>query len=520
MYRSRAYKNTPLTQTRKILNWPTRYRGWLIFAFLVALGIVIFAFTRPATVEITAYPTDSTIKFGDQSLTDGKLSAEFKPDTHNLEISRQGFKTHTEKIELKRAKIFKKEFALEPLPHKFSLTIQPEEAQYEIILADGSTRAGESSFKEEVSAGSLKIKLTADDYQDLEKEIFLDQDTDLTLWMDQPDQLLHNLGVFNSGPAPKGVALTPNNKEAWVTRLVTSPAVGIYDPFTGNMLDEIDLDGDGGVEVVFNADNTKAYVSQMQTAKVYEIDVITRQVERTFDTESAWSKIIELSPDGQTMFVANWSGNDVAEFDLESGELRRRLSTVKTPRGLYVTPDGQQLYVAGFGKGELERIDLADGSRHSIYTSGGAMRHLAADETKGVLYISDMAEDCIWLMDLATEEVRKFVDTESNPNTIDLSPDNKVLYVSNRGVNHPVSYHQAGPEWGSILAFDTETGKILDVIVGGNQCTGLDVSPDGRYLIFTDFLDNRARFYEIPGYKALISGNGGRAGSYQGDLQK
>ncbi|MFH2105053.1 MAG: YncE family protein [Parcubacteria group bacterium] len=493
---------------------------WLVFGFLLAVGIVIFAFARPTSVEITAYPSDSVIKFGDQSSTDGKLTADFKTGAYDLEISRQGFKTHSEKIELKRAKIFEKEFALEPLKHQFSLETQPEEAQYRLTLFDASLREGKSLFEGELPAGSLKIKLTADGYQDLERVIFLDQDTDLTLWLDQPDQLLHNLGVFYSGPAPKGVALTSNNKEAWVTRLVTSPAVGIYDPFTGNLLDEIDLGGDGGVEVVFNADSTKAYASQMQTAKVYEIDTATRQVERIFDTESAWSKVIELSPDGRTMFVANWSGDDVAEFDLESGQLRRRLSTVDTPRGLYVTPDSQQLYVAGFGAGELERIDLADGSRHLIHTSDGAMRHFAADEDKGVLYISDMAEDVIWLMDLATEEVSQFVDTESNPNTIDLSPDKKVLYVSNRGVNDPESYYNAGPEWGSILAYDTETGKILDAIVGGNQCTGLDVSDDGRYLIFTDFLDNRARFYEIPDYETLAGGNGGRAGSYSQDLQK
>ena len=120
------------------------------------------------------------------------------------------------------------------------------------------------------------------------------------------------------------------------------------------------------------------------------------------------------------------------------------------------------------------------GSRPEKSSSGGALRHFAADEAKGVLYISDMANDNILLMDLATEEVSQFVDTESNPNTIDLSPDKKVLYVSNRGVNDPESYYNAGWEWGSILAFDTETGKILDAIVGGNQCTGLDVSDDGH----------------------------------------
>jgi hypothetical protein len=33
-------------------------------------------------------------------------------------------------------------------------------------------------------------------------------------------------------------------------------------------------------------------------------------------------------------------------------------------------------------------------------------------------------------------------------NTMDLSPDGKVLYVSNRGENNPRSCYIPGPEWG------------------------------------------------------------------------
>ena len=77
-----------------------------------------------------------------------------------------------------------------------------------------------------------------------------------------------------------------------------------------------------------------------------------------------------------------------------------------------------------------------------------------------------------------------------------------------------------GPEWGSVLLFDTETGKMLDAIVGGNQPTALDVSPDGKYLVFSDFLDARLEVYEIPSYETLKNGNGGRSGIYKSELKK
>ena len=71
-----------------------------------------------------------------------------------------------------------------------------------------------------------------------------------------------------------------------------------------------------------------------------------------------------------------------------------------------------------------------------------------------------------------------------------------------------------------MLAIDTATGKILDAIVGGNQCTGLDVSPDGTLLAFSDFLDNTIRVYTIPDYETLAAGNGGRAVAHLKDIVK
>jgi DNA-binding beta-propeller fold protein YncE len=77
-----------------------------------------------------------------------------------------------------------------------------------------------------------------------------------------------------------------------------------------------------------------------------------------------------------------------------------------------------------------------------------------------------------------------------------------------------------GPEWGTVLAIDTATGTVLDAIVGGNQPTGLDVSPDGKLVAYSDFLDNRVSVYEIPPHETLLEGQGGRAQERFEDLQK
>jgi DNA-binding beta-propeller fold protein YncE len=175
--------------------------------------------------------------------------------------------------------------------------------------------------------------------------------------------------------------------------------------------------------------------------------------------------------------------------------------------------------VAGFEDGELQRIELAGGKAKTLLRTGGAMRHLVGDADGERLYADDMGTDQAFAVDLASERVRKLARTDHVPNTIDLSPDGRVLYVSNRGRNGP-SYYLPGPEWGSVLAIDTASGKVLDAIVGGNQTTGLDVSADGHLLAFSDFLDNRVHLYAVPPHGTLAAGGGGRAAAHRAELAK
>jgi sugar lactone lactonase YvrE len=42
---------------------------------------------------------------------------------------------------------------------------------------------------------------------------------------------------------------------------------------------------------------------------------------------------------------------------------------------------------------------------------------------------------------------------------------------------------------------DTETLTLIERVWGRNQPTGLDVSPDGKLMVFTDFLDNNLQLY-------------------------
>ena len=149
------------------------------------------------------------------------------------------------------------------------------------------------------------------------------------------------------------------------------------------------------------------------------------------------------------------------------------------------------------------------------------MRHIAVDADRKMLFISDMGKNAIWQLSLSDDTVKKFVATDSHPNTIALSPDKKVLFVSCRGHNYSsTNYYRPGPDWGSVLLFDASTGKMLDAIVAGNQPTALAISPDGKTLVFSDFLDAKMEIFKVPTYTELLKGNGGRSSVYKKELIK
>ncbi len=329
-----------------------------------------------------------------------------------------------------------------------------------------------------------------------------------------PGQVVNCLYKRDGVPSPKGIAFTPDGKEYWVTSLMNkSRGVIVFDSETGSHKKDIILPGGGGVEVIFSRDGSNAYVSQMETGRVYEIDATSKEVTRTLETKSTWTKVMVISSDGKTLYASNWSSNNISVTNLETGDFLYHINSVATPRGIYITEDGKYLYVAGFKNGEIQKINLRTKESSVIYRNEGAMRHIVADEKKGMLYVSDMANAKIYRVYLENDRVEEFIKTERNPNTIVLTEDKKILIVSNRGANNKDSYHIPGPEWGTVMFFDTSTGNILDVVIGGNQPTGLDVYKNR--VVFSNFLDGNIILCQIPNYKDFLEAGGGSKDTFK-----
>lgn len=404
--------------------------------------------------------------------------------------------------------------------HRLRVESWPPRARVEVQGPDGTVRKGRAPLTLRLPSGQVTIRASKKGHRGWSETFKLEKNTEVIPCLDPDDQLVRCQRIIPCATRPKSVVLSPDGSVVWVAILWGPITAQVFDTRTGEKLDQISLKKHGGTELELSHDGSKVYLSQMATGEVHELDFKTRKLLRTFNTRGTWTKVIKISADSKTLFASNWVSSDVSIIDLQSGKLRRRIRTVGKPRGMYPTRDGRYLYVAGFKDGELQKIDLRTGRGKVLYSKGVSLRHIVADEKRQRLYISDLARNQILVLDLTNDKIRHFARTNNKPNTIALGPERRVLYISNRGKQGPVKYTEPGPEWGSVLLLDTETRKLLDAIVGGNQPTALAVSRDGRTLVFSDFLDNRLRVYRVPPLSELLAGKGGRAKSHRADLRK
>ncbi|MBM62316.1 MAG: hypothetical protein CL484_05145 [Acidobacteria bacterium] len=118
----------------------------------------------------------------------------------------------------------------------------------------------------------------------------------------------------------------------------------------------------------------KAYVAGSNVDKVFEIDLDTWTIGRTFEVGSGPYNLA-LSPDGTKLVITYKSGQAVGFLDLESGrEIERTRTSRPIPHGVVVTPDGEYAFVSlegiGDDPGTVEVYSMATGDRVGVVDVG------------------------------------------------------------------------------------------------------------------------------------------------------
>jgi YVTN family beta-propeller protein len=319
------------------------------------------------------------------------------------------------------------------------------------------------------------------------------------LWAQEHVPVLTKAGTYKCGRQPKQVLFSPDSTYI-IMPLLEDTGFDIFSVQEKKIIKRINPPNAaklGFAEGLFIPEKNTFLVSQMTTANVYEYSYPSFELIRTIPTGGNWSKFIAFSPEKQLLAVSNWVSNDVSIIDYKSGKCLKMISTGAAPRGLYFIEGGKSIISLSFDDGLIEKFDVESGKQLSVIkVDKGAMRHIVLNSDSTKAYVSDMYHRQVYEVDLDTFKINRKTQVFNNPNTIKLYKD-RWLFVSSRGPNNKEDYTKRSPENGKIQIIDTTTMKVLLAFEGGNQPTGLDVSPDGKYLCFSNFQDENIELYEI-----------------------
>ena len=313
------------------------------------------------------------------------------------------------------------------------------------------------------------------------------------------EPVLTKIGTYKCGRQPKQVLFSPDSKYV-IMPLLDDNGFDVFSIQEKKIIKRINPPNAakvGFAEGLFIPEKNTFLVSQMTTANVYEYSYPDFELVRTIPTTGNWSKFIAFSSQKQLLAVSNWVSNDVSIIDYKTGACLRKIKTGAAPRGLYFIEGGKTIISLSFDDGLIEKLDVETGKQLAVIkVTNGAMRHIVLNDDSTKAYVSDMYHRLVYEVNLTTFKITEKTQVFNNPNTIKLYK-NRWLFVSSRGPNNKEDYTKRSPENGKIQIIDTQTMKVVLAFEGGNQPTGLDISPDGKYLCFSNFQDENIELYEI-----------------------
>ena len=375
-----------------------------------------------------------------------------------------------------------------------------------------SSAAGIRNFR--ITAGGTgtgTLRFSAEGYRSVEytRERLPIKNGLLEIKLEPENGRLGLLGEYSTGSQPKSAYFSPDGLGTEGRRLfiplLAQHGVDVFrfEQSPSRMIFEKRLSVPGSralgfVEALCDASRRELWVSNMEESKVHIYDLETLDYKMSLATGGEYPKAIVQNPVGDLTLVSNWVSRDISVFDSQTKELLHRLPVGGTPRGMAFSPDGGLLYVAIYNEPVIAVVDMKQNkvsSRYRLYQGEGACRHVIYRD--GKLYVSDMYRGTVNILNASTGALLVSRRIGSNINTIVLSPDGRRVFASSRGRNNPEDYTRPGPEFGAVYMLKADDLSLEEKVWGRNQPTGLGVSPDGKYLVFTDFLDANIELYAI-----------------------
>lgn len=328
-----------------------------------------------------------------------------------------------------------------------------------------------------------------------------------------------NIATINVGVTPDGLALTPDNKLAYVANnnnyvLPDADTVSVLDLENNLVLSTIsDASFNQPYTVTMNAQGTKAYVTNSNSTTVTIINVPNNSIAGIIDGFDGPSGFV-ITPDGTTAYVNNYGGPDgvgsgngktIRVVDLRTNSIVGAAITVdQAPAALALSPDGAFLYSINYvdgnpGTGTMNVIRTSTNTVIATVTGFSGPFDIVITSDGKFAYVTNFGSNNFYpfgttvsVVDLTKNKIIKNIEVGIQPSGIALSPDDRYAYVTNYDTLYTdTNFSALAPGQGTVNIIDTKTNRVLEpTIPVGQSPANIAVSSDGAFAYVSNFTSN------------------------------
>jgi PQQ-dependent catabolism-associated beta-propeller protein len=174
-------------------------------------------------------------------------------------------------------------------------------------------------------------------------------------------------------------------------------------------------------------------------------------------------------------YVSSEKDSALTVIDLQTLTVKGAIPTCKRARHVQLTPE-RLLMVACTDSNEADLIDPASGKSVRRIALGDEPEAFDLSPDGKVIYVSNEDESEVSFIDAASGKTLRSVKVGAEPEGVKVSADGKTLYVTSEVAS-------------MVHAIDTASGKIVKNIRVGKRPRRMAITPDGKELWVTNELD-------------------------------
>jgi YVTN family beta-propeller protein len=295
------------------------------------------------------------------------------------------------------------------------------------------------------------------------------------------------LDRFPTGPDPRGIALSPDGRYAYVTSYGWQPgghragdetetvygaaAVAAMGPDSRGVT-VLDLD-QRAVHAVFQPgmyrnlegirvgnDGERLWMTAAADSGVVELSAHTGEVHMLWKTGGANASTLTVSRDNRRIYVAN-TGSDLLTMIDRVTVVPQQVRTGREPVGLALSNNERELWVANRGDHTISVIDTRRLREVASFPSGGqGPTQLAFHPSGHEVWIINRGSRDVTVLDVVSAAVLATIPVDGDPGSIAFSADGKLAFVSDSGRN-------------TVDVIDVVARRVIEVLEAGASTGGM-----------------------------------------------